>query len=269
MKVAPRPGGAAAIRKIVLHLNVGPEVEGGAQSLADYLKTVDAGYHEIIDNKTYVQCARPDQRVNGAAGMNDDGYHICVIGTLQTAQQWADAYSKAELNLCALRVAARCHDFSLPPALLTDAQIADINARGICDHWGVNRAIVKPLVARGDHSLGPGDHTDVGAGFPWVEFIGDVVRYFTPAPPMSPQKVKPMYDPPLGPIAAVWQDTKGRVLAAVAPNGDVYAWGVPYRSWPTKAKDFGDRQAAQIGQAEGLPAGRYTITSTSGNTYTP
>lgn len=91
-----------------------------------------------------------------------------------------------------------------------------------------------------------------------------------PVPP--PVKVKPMYDPPfakgLG-IAAVWKNSDGSVKAMVAPNGDVYAFSVPYRQWPTQATDFGGRQAAQIGQAPGLPAGRYVITATSGETYTP
>ena len=214
MQITPRPGGQAAIRKIVMHLNVGPEIEGGAQSLADYLKTVPAGYHEIVDDRTFVQCAQPDQIVWGASGMNDAGYHICVIGNIQTAQQWHDAYSNGELAIAELRCAARCHDFNIPPVLLTDAQVADPNARGICDHWAVNRAIVKHAVALGDMSMGPGDHTDVGPGFPWVEFIGGVSKDFNPAaPPMTPQKVRPDYMPAI--------NLPGIVSSMKAPDG---AW---------------------------------------------
>lgn len=200
MHIDPRPGGAGAIRKVVLHLNVGPEVEGGAQALADYLKTQNAGYHEIVDDKTFVVCAAASDRVWGAAGMNDRGYHICVIGNVQTAQQWADAYSSGELNIAAMRVAQRCHDFALPPTQLTDAQVATDEARGVCDHWAVNRAIVQPAVARGDHSMGPGDHTDVGPGFPWPTFMSLVGRYFTPKPPAPTVKVKPMH----APYTATW-----------------------------------------------------------------
>lgn len=100
-------------------------------------------------------------------------------------------------------------------------------------------------------------------------------------PPINPppkEKVHPMYDPPLAAalgIAAVWQDSSGRVLAAVASNGDVYAWAVPFRPWPTKAKDFAGRRAARIGQANrlakyaNLPSNRYVITDTQGATYAP
>lgn len=185
MQTSPRP--VSAIRKIVLHVNVGPEAQGGAQALANYLRTQDAGYHEIIDNRTYVQCARPDQKVEGASGMNWAGYHVCLIGNLQTPQQWSDPYSTSELTLAALRVASRCHDFGLPPIHLNDTQVADPNARGICDHWAVNRAIVIPANAHGDHSMGPGDHTDVGAGFPWPTFMAQTVKYYSPA--VAPQKI--------------------------------------------------------------------------------
>lgn len=99
-------------------------------------------------------------------------------------------------------------------------------------------------------------------------------------PPILPptEKVHPMYDPPLASglgLAAVWQDSGGRVLAAVTPNGDVYAWAVPFRPWPTKAKDFAGRRAARISQANlmakyhGLPSNRYAITDTAGETYCP
>lgn len=92
-----------------------------------------------------------------------------------------------------------------------------------------------------------------------------------PAPKPPPQmKVKPMYDPPLGPIAAVWRDAEGAVLAAVSPFGDVYAWGVPYRPWPTRQTDFAGRQAAQIGPLPGDPTGkRYQIVDTAGEKYAP
>lgn len=99
-------------------------------------------------------------------------------------------------------------------------------------------------------------------------------------PPILPpkEKVHPMYDPPIAAglgIAAVWQDSAGRVLAAVAPNGDVYAWDVPYRPWPTQSRDFAGRRAARIGQANrlpkfaGLPSNRYVITDTAGETFCP
>lgn len=194
MRIVPRPGGQAAIRKLVLHLNVGPDVEGGARLLSDFLDHQDAGYHEVGDDKESIEKAAPDRMVEAASGMNLAGWHYCVVANLQTPAQWADPYSAAEIDLAARVFAQKCHEFGLPPVLLTDAQIADPNARGICDHWGVNRAIVKPAVARGDHSMGPGDHTDVGAGFPWPIFIAKVVAYYGGSP-LPTSKDEPMLYP--------------------------------------------------------------------------
>lgn len=181
MHRSPRPGGRSAIRKIVYHLNAGPEVEGGAAGLAKYLNTIDGGYHEIVDDKTFIVMASPDELVYGASGMNEHGYHICLIGQPQSSAQWHDAYSRGELTIAGLRGAYNCHLLGVTPRLLTDAQIADPNARGICDHWGVNRAITH------------GDHVDVGPNFPWVEFMGDMVKYYAPSHPASsaPSKITP------------------------------------------------------------------------------
>lgn len=279
MNTSPRPGGAASIRKIVLHLNVGPEVEGGAQSLATYLRGVGAGYHEIVDNRTFVQCAQPDQVVWGAAGMNDHGYHICVIGNVQTAQEWHDSYSSGELSVAALRVAARCHDFGIPPALLTDAQIADPNVRGVCDHWGVNRAIVKPAVARGDRSMGPGDHTDVGRGFPWVEFMAQVVKDYnpngpgpSPAPVPKPAvwKVQPMHKPPivLAPCVADLRCPTGGAWTLHA-DGGVAAWGgAPFHGSPHgQPLSPGEEWADLVLPRKPGEGPNYVALTTAGDTY--
>lgn len=89
--------------------------------------------------------------------------------------------------------------------------------------------------------------------------------------PVVVEKVRQQLSPPLTmlPWVAVWKNPDGSVKAAVADNGDVYAFGVPYRQWPTKATDFAGRHAATIGQAPGLPDGRYVITATSGEKYVP
>ena len=82
------------------------------------------------------------------------------------------------------------------------------------------------------------------------------------------RKVAPMYDPPLGPIAGVLQDEDGRVLAAVAPNGDVYCWGIPYLGGPSGKEYFVGRRAAQIVPAPGEMEG-YVVVATSGERYGP
>jgi hypothetical protein len=207
MHVSPRPGGAGAIRKVVLHLNAGPEQENGATSLAQYLKTIEGGYHEICDDKAFVVCAQPDQLVYGAAGMNEAGYHICLVGNLQSAAQWHDAYSTGEMHIAAARVADACHRFGIPAIQLTDAQVADPNVRGVCDHWAVNRAI--------QH----GDHVDVGPGFPWAEFMG-LVNGMAPTPPPSSEDIMRVLIPaPVQPDPNQWRgavvDVGARTMIAL------------------------------------------------------
>lgn len=82
----------------------------------------------------------------------------------------------------------------------------------------------------------------------------------------APIGVKPMYDPPLGPIAAVWQDESGKVLAAVSPTGDVYAWGVPHVGNFSGNSWWGNRRAARIGARDDGRSG-YMVTATSGEKY--
>lgn len=191
MFIGARPGGAGAVRKIVAHVNAGPQTENGAHGLANYLRQIQGGYHEICDDHDFVICATPDRLVYGASGMNAAGYHICDIGNASSTpttggqQQWYDAYATGELTVTAKRFANACHMLAIPPVRLTDQQVADPNTRGICDHWQVNRAIVKPAVARGDMSMGAGDHVDVGADFPWSHFM-QLVGYFYGSPPGTP-----------------------------------------------------------------------------------
>lgn len=125
--------------------------------------------------------------------------------------------------------------------------------------------------ASGNSTACPGDHLE--AKIPTINTRAVAIHQGAPptppAPPIPP-KVKPMYNPPLGPIAAVWKDKDGKVLAAVSPTGDVYAWAVPFRPWPNKAQQFGSRKAAQIGPVPGDPTGkRYQITATTGEIYAP
>lgn len=76
-----------------------------------------------------------------------------------------------------------------------------------------------------------------------------------------------MYDPPLGPIAAVWQDEQGRVLAAVSPKGEVFAWGVQYRGGPNGQPYWGNRVAADIGARDDGVVDGYMVTATTGERY--
>jgi hypothetical protein len=127
-------------------------------------------------------------------------------------------------------------------------------------------AVLAHKYSPGSQTVCPGEKTMDR----WEEIVA-VCR--VPPAPVLAMKVKPMYDPPLGPIAAVWKDTSGRVIAAVSPDGAVYAWGCPYKGGMNGDPDFIGRRAAQIrAWKEGDPRvankpGTYTIVATSSEKY--
>lgn len=105
------------------------------------------------------------------------------------------------------------------------------------------------------------------ARFDMRAFRARVANRLHAAVPQPTVKVAPLYDPPLGPIAAVLQDpANGAVLAAVAPDGSVYAWGIPYRGHPAGKDYWQGRRAAKL---EPNPGGGYIVVATSGERYGP
>lgn len=85
-------------------------------------------------------------------------------------------------------------------------------------------------------------------------------------PHPSAPEVLPMYDPPLGPIAGVWQDDQQRVMAAVTPGGDVYAWGCKWWGNVSGKPYWANRRAARIGARDDGQDG-YMVTAVGGETY--
>lgn len=153
----------AAIDLVVLHTNDGgpQEPAGGAEGLAGYTATARPpdypAYHVLVDCDSAIRTARDDERVNGAGGVADRAWHICLYGTAaQTIDQWHDPYSKAELVIAAQLVNEACGRFGLPRVRVP----AGPGNRGICGHVDVSD--VYPT------SQG---HTDPGPGFPWAEFL--------------------------------------------------------------------------------------------------
>jgi hypothetical protein len=112
----------------------------------------------------------------------------------------------------------------------------------------------------------PGSH--LYAALPVVRALVKAV-----GPQTTTVEVKPMYDPPLGPIAAVWRDSSGKVIAAVSPDGAVYAWGCDYKGGANGQDYFVGKRAAQIRAwrdgdflVDNKP-GTYTVVSTSGHRF--
>jgi hypothetical protein len=161
-----------------MHVNVGPDTHGGAVGVARFCQGQTGGYHELVDDIEYVVGAHDNQVVAGAAGANEDGFHICMIGAAdQTDAQWHDGFSVATWQRAAERARAACVRFGIPFRLLSTAEVA-AGASGICGHVNVSQAYHKST------------HTDPGPHFPWAEFMAHVVGA-TPAP--LPQVKEDMY----------------------------------------------------------------------------
>lgn len=146
----------------IVHLNIGPEREGGARSLVNnVLPKQDGGYHEVIDNKEVIVTAGDRELVYGARGgrANHDGKHYCLIGTIQDPLGWADSYSGAELVLLSHEVARDAVAYNWQTRRLSPAEVATAGVRGLCGHLDVTL---------GYHVSG--GHTDPGTAFPWPRF---------------------------------------------------------------------------------------------------
>lgn len=92
-------------------------------------------------------------------------------------------------------------------------------------------------------------------------------------PPTPEVLVQPEYSPALNmlPWTAAWHNPDGSVRAAVAANGDVYAFGVPFRPWPNQHKDLANMGPINsIGPLPGDKTGkRYQLKTADGHTYAP
>src|SRR5690348_10603852 len=109
MQTSPRN---EPIDMVVVHVNVGPEVEGGAESLAGYIAHEDGGYHAICDDKQTVITAADNVSVWGAGGVNNRALHVCIIGYAdQTAAQWHDPYSMAAIQRAAVWTSGKCQAY--------------------------------------------------------------------------------------------------------------------------------------------------------------
>ena len=157
----PRKG---AIRLIVMHTMESPEKPDTAESVAKWFggaTAPQASAHVCVDNNSFVQIVDDSDIAWGAPGANNDGLHIELAGTAsQTKDDWADAYSQAELKMAAIVAANWCKKYKIPAVHLTPAQVADGKTKGICGHVDVTHAFPKL-----------GNHTDPGVAFPWSLFI--------------------------------------------------------------------------------------------------
>jgi N-acetyl-anhydromuramyl-L-alanine amidase AmpD len=161
------------VRLIVLHCTVSGEIGTGAEAVAHYFARGErkASAHCAVDNNSTVGCVQDEDTAFAAAGANNDGWHVEIVGQPdQTAQQWADAFSEAALERAAVLCRDRATKFGIPLRWLTIAELAAGKA-GFCTHADVSAAF--PKVSTG--------HWDPGPNFPKQHFM-DLVRGIAPAP---------------------------------------------------------------------------------------
>lgn len=138
---------------IVEHLMVTAETSDKAEWCADYFASPSApqaSAHYCRDDNSIVQGVRDEDVAWAAPGANSDGIQIENAGTLQSAVQWDDAYSKALLSG---ELEARLVTKHGIPVIWRDAADLRNGKRGITDHWEVTKA------------FGLSTHTDCGQGF--------------------------------------------------------------------------------------------------------
>lgn len=252
-----RKGGNLPVNRLVIHSMEHPEIPGTAKAVCQWFagKTApQASAHFNIDDKE-IWGSVHEEDTAWHAPPNQHSIGIEHAGfAAQTVAEWSDPYSEAMLRLSARLAAGICARHGLPVAFVPAAGLLR-GERGITTHAEVSKAWRQT------------DHSDPGPNFPMAHYL-NLVREAA-----APKEVKAMYDPPLGPIAAVWQEQgTGKVFAAISPAGDIYGWAPGpgnSRAWYGNVDGkpyWGTRKAALIGARDDGREG-IMVTATDGAVY--
>jgi len=153
---------------IVMHSMEAAEKPTTAEAVANWFagsQAPKASAHFCLDNGSIVQCVKVGDVAWHAPGANAAGIGIELAGyAKQTVEQWADAYSKAMLDLAAQLVGKLCWDLDIPLVFL-DAAALKAGKSGVTTHWEVTQAFKKST------------HTDPGKNFPMAELLFDADTY--------------------------------------------------------------------------------------------
>jgi N-acetyl-anhydromuramyl-L-alanine amidase AmpD len=157
---------SGAMRVVVIHTMESPEGVTTAEDVSNWAAgptAPKASWHYAVDSNSIVGCVDEEDVAWAAPGANHDGVQIELAGKAgQTAQQWADDFSRAELVLAAKLVADICKRREIDVRKLTNAQLADGRSRGVIGHVQASEVFKRST------------HTDPGTAFPWEKFMRDV-----------------------------------------------------------------------------------------------
>jgi N-acetyl-anhydromuramyl-L-alanine amidase AmpD len=156
-------GRKAKIRLLVMHTTENTEKSGTALAVAKWFagpQAPQASAHYCIDNIACYQCVLEQDTAWAVGVANPFSVSIELVGrAAQTAEQWADDFSKAELLIAADRAARICKMWDIPITRCVNPK----TDAGLCGHMDITKAwAVK------------GGHTDPGPAFPWDSFIEQV-----------------------------------------------------------------------------------------------
>jgi hypothetical protein len=171
---------------IVIHATDGADGARSAEdgNAYDAKRTDGTSTHVFVDRNSVVQEVNSANRAHAARTVaNNRGYHVELCGTAaQTAAQWHDVGSSAELLLAAQHCARVCVKLGIPSRWLTKADV-DARRPGFLTHADVTTFL-------------EGTHTDPGKNFPRNEFITLVAywigKYSPPPPPAASEEDPPM-----------------------------------------------------------------------------
>lgn len=154
----------SSINLIVMH-----DTEGGtAKSVAEYFATSQSGgsAHLVVDDNTCYRCLGDDEIPWGAPGANTTGFHIEQCGYVSwTSVIWNKTHRKTLLR-AAYKAAYHAKKYGIKPRFLTATNLKAGTRNGITTHAECTKAF-------------GGTHTDPGAGWPRILFMGLVRGYYT------------------------------------------------------------------------------------------
>lgn len=153
----------------VVHTTESNESYTGDVSVANYLWDKNLPVHDICDGDSSKNMLPMSAGCSGAKGLpKADGYHIEHVGRAgQTAPEWGDTFSEAQLNISAALMAKFVVTYDVPIVHLTGDDVR--TGRGIVGHNDITDAYKIR-----------GGHWDPGPNFPWDHYLAKV-RFFADA----------------------------------------------------------------------------------------
>lgn len=168
---------------LVVHTAETPEMGNSAEGVANYFHNgaarrvlgkivyVKASTTWAVDNNSIVQCI-PLGHVNYAApGANHNGEHMELAGrAAQSAKEWSDPYSLAQLHLAAKLFGVRSSELGIPLKYLRAADLLAASSIGGKPTGVTTHAEVTAAYKRSTHA-------DPGPNFPMSWFLVKAAEY--------------------------------------------------------------------------------------------